>query len=287
MSQKLSEAIRDQSQKITNMVGEDVLVLYEDHACSIADSYGVAVAEVFKEALRQGIVPYRYIRNQGIISTKDQLILAEARVAVVGAGGLGGNVILLLARTGVGHLVVVDADSFDETNLNRQALCMKDNLGRPKAMEARDKVKEINPAVEVIPHVKRLNSHNAVEILEGVHVIVDALDNVLDRFVLANTAKELSIPMIHAGIAGFEGQLMSVYPKDPGLDLIYGDPGKWKQPKRSPEAVLGVPAVTASLLATLQAMEVLKILLGKGQPVRNKILRPDLETGEFHQIIFE
>jgi len=286
MESEIQQAIEDHAEETTTLAGEKVQVLYEERAITVAGLYGLSLGEVFKQALSQDIVPYRYIRNQGIISIKDQLKLAVSRVAVVGAGGLGGNVIILLARTGIGHLVVIDADKFDETNLNRQALCVRENIGRPKAAEAVEKVKEINPAVEVIAHVGRLTSENAGEILRDVDVIVDALDNVLDRFVLERTAKELSVPMVHAGIAGFEGQLMSIFPQDPGLELVYGDPEKWQRPKRTPEVVLGVPAVTASLLATLQAMEVLKILLGKGEAMRNKILRPDLETGEFHHIVF-
>ena len=282
----IGEAIKRQAQEALTVAGQSVRVLYEEAATAIATTYGVHLGDVFKEALRQDIIPYRYIRNQRIISTKDQLKLAESHVAIVGAGGLGGNVIMLLARTGIGHLRVIDGDKFDETNLNRQALCMKGNLGRPKAQEASALVNQINPGVKVTPYVGKVTAENAEEMLRGAHVIVDALDNVPDRFVIAAAAKRLSIPMVHAGIAGFEGQLMTIYPEDPGLELIFGDSEKWKSSKITPEAMLGVPAVTASLLATLQAMEVLKILLGKGKPVRNKILRPDLETGELHEIVF-
>ncbi len=286
MGSGIRETIVRQAEETVTLAGETVRIIHEGSAMEVASSYGVHLGEVFREALEQGIIPYRYIRNHGVISVEDQLKLAESCAGIVGAGGLGGNVIMLLARLGIGRLIVVDADRFDETNLNRQALCTKTNLGKPKATEAAAAVSQINPGVEVTPYVDRLTGQNAPQILREADVIVDALDNVSDRFVLGMTAKRLGIPMVHAGIAGFEGQLMSVFPEDPGLELIFGDPERWKTPRKTPEAVLGVPAVTASLLATLQVMEVLKIILRKGKPVRNKILRPDLETGEFHEIVF-
>jgi len=286
MDLQLRDMIKNASVRIKSMAGQELLVLHEENAREIANQAGSSLREVFKTALMQDIVPYRYLRNGGIISCKDQLVLAESTVAVIGAGGLGGQVILLLARTGIGKLVVIDSDRFDETNLNRQALCTMDCLGKSKALEAGEKVREINPAVEVEPHEVRLTPANSGTFLKGVHVIVDALDNVVDRFVLERVAKALRVPMVHAGIAGFEGQVMTIYPEDPGLALVYGDPAKWGKARKTPEALLGVPAVTASLVATLEAMEVLKILLGKGEPMRNRLLRPDLETGEFHQIMF-
>ncbi len=286
MGSEISDAIVRQAEETVTLAGETVRIIREESAKEIASSYALHLGEVFRVALAEGIIPYRYIRNHGVISVEDQLRLAKSCACVVGAGGLGGNVIVLLARLGIGRLIVIDADRFDETNLNRQALCTRDNLGRPKAREAAAVVSQINPGVAVTPYVEKLTEKNAPQILQGAHVIVDALDNVTDRFVLGATAKRLGIPMVHAGIAGFEGQLMSVFPEDPGLELIFGDADRWKAPKRTPEAVLGVPAVTASLLATLQVMEVLKIILHKGKPIRNKILRPDLEMGEFHEIVF-
>jgi len=183
---------------------------------------------------------------------------------VVGAGGLGGTVIQLLGRIGVGMLTVVDCDVFDETNLNRQVFCTRDWLGQPKAIAAQSQLRSINPAVEVFAHVLRLDLANGPEILSGCQVIVDALDTVKDRLTLEALAKSLGVPFVHGALAGFEGQLITVFPEDPGLKQIYGSADEDSRPASRPEFLLGVPSITPSLVATLEAMEVLKILLNRG-----------------------
>ncbi len=120
----------------------------------------------------------RYLRNHDAISEAEQAILAQKRVLVVGCGGLGGYVIECLARIGVGYLRVVDGDVFDETNLNRQLLSSNMNLGRPKTLAAQQRVMAVNPLVEVEAFQSLLTAENAVQLLEGCDVAVDALDNV-------------------------------------------------------------------------------------------------------------
>jgi molybdopterin/thiamine biosynthesis adenylyltransferase len=208
------------------------------------------------------------------------------RVVVVGAGGLGGHVILLLARLGIGHLVVVDGDVFDETNLNRQALCTTANLGRSKADEAMRQVLSVNPGVEVTPQTVRIDEFNLRQILAGSNVVVDALDNIRDRLLLGRGAKALGLPLVHGALAGFDGQVMTVFPEDHGLTILYGEgPAPGKDPA-SPEAGLGVPALMPSMIATLQAMEVVKILLGRGANLRNTMLHVDLLAGEINRFAF-
>jgi molybdopterin/thiamine biosynthesis adenylyltransferase len=114
-------------------------------------------------------------------------------------------------------------------------------------------------------------------------VAVDALDNIRDRFVLERAAKEQDIPLVHGALAGFEGQLMTIYPEDPGMELLYGHEGGGGDLSKSPEAVLGVPALMPSLVATFQAMEVVKILLGRGRTFKNRLVHFDLETGEIKE----
>lgn len=267
--------------------GRRVRVLQEEDVEKLCSRHGQTHAQIYVTALRQGILPYRYFRNRDSLTPAMQLKLAESRVAVIGAGGLGGHVILLLARLGIGSLVVVDGDAFDETNQNRQALSNMHNRGANKALEAHSAVVSVNPGVEVIAHPLRLDGVNGKEILAGCGVVVDALDNVSDRFILEKIARDLRIPLVHGAVAGFEGQVMSILPGDPGLELLYGkDRTGWESEKR-PEAVFGVPAVAPSLIATLQVMETLKLLLNRGRLVRNRMLRIDLETAEFHEIVFK
>ncbi len=284
---EIHELIRGESRRITDQAGREVLVVDDDQTLKIAGECRRSVHEIYTEALRLGINPYRYIRNREIISVQEQLRLAESQVAVVGAGGLGGQVILLLARVGIGHLLVVDHDIFDETNLNRQVLCSKESLGRPKSEVAVDVVGSINPGVEVTPHQTGLDSSNAPEILAGSDVVVDGLDNVPGRFVLERTTKKLGIPLVHGAVAGFEGWIMTIFPDDPGLKCLYGSEEGRKNDTKSAEAILGVPALTPSIIATLQAMEVLKIILKRGKIFRHSMVHVDLERGQWNEFAFE
>ncbi len=282
----MEKLIRERAREIKDTAGRDVRVLYEADAMRIGHEAGLSIHQVYLESLKNGIYPYRYVRNRQIISPEEQLRLAESRVAVIGAGGLGGQVILLLGRVGIGHLVVVDRDAFDETNLNRQALSSKDTLGKPKAQSAVKALEEINPAVNVTGYQLRLNESNARPILAGSHVVVDALDSVADRLLLEKAAKGLKIPMVHGALAGFQGQVMTIFPEDGGLSRIYGNGATGLDARERPEAVLGVPALTASFIANLEAMEVLKILLNRGRLFRNMMLFVDLEDGELNPFTF-
>ncbi len=284
---ELEKRIREKARPIKDLVGRDVHILDEVHADSIAQDLGLTLLDVYRATLGLGISPRRYLRNRDGISLQDQLKLAESRVAVVGAGGLGGTVIQLLGRIGIGRLTVVDCDVFDETNLNRQVFCTREWVGRPKAPAVQAQMKAINPSVEVHAHIVRLDSANGPEILTGSQVIVDALDNVKDRLTLEALAKTLGVPFVHGALAGFEGQLMTVFPEDPGLKQIYGSGDESGSAANRPEFLLGVPSITPSIVATLEAMEVLKILLNRGTPFRNKMVYIDLERGEWSQFGFQ
>jgi len=278
--------LKEKSKRIKDPAGQDIRIIEDDQAMGIASETGCHPREVFLAALRNRIYPYRYIRNRKIVSRDEQIRLAESRAAVIGCGGLGGQVILLLARLGLGHLVVLDRDVFDETNLNRQALSSRPSIGKSKAKTAADMVCAVNPGVEVTPHLSDLTSRNAEDILEGCHVAVDALDNVAGRFVLEKAAKKRRIPLVHGAIAGFEGQIMTIFPGDPGLALIYGPDRSDKDRSRRAEARLGVPGLTAAFVANLEAMEVFKILLGRGKPFRHTLVHVDLETGQMESFAF-
>ena len=286
MSSGIEERIRERLKRITDPAGRDADILEDNAACEIAWQLGLGLHEIYREALKLGVRPYRYIRNADILSTAEQLKLAESRVAVVGAGGLGGQAIVLLARLGVGALVVVDCDQFDETNLNRQALCVGETLGEPKTRAAVEAVAAINPGVHVIPHQVRLTADVIDGILAGSDVVVDGLDNVPDRLLLQEAAGRLGIPMVHGALAGFEGRIMTVLPGDAGVKQLYGETTSGADPDR-PEAVLGVPAVTAALIGTFQAMEVLKILLRRGSLFRNAMAYVDLEQGRLDTFRFD
>jgi molybdopterin-synthase adenylyltransferase len=287
----IQEVLRSESRNIHDPAGRETMILEDSAAQETASRFGLTTYDVYREALRLGICPYRYLRNRESISGEEQLRLCTACVAVVGAGGLGGHVILLLARLGIGHIVVVDNDRFDETNLNRQALSSSQALGRWKAEEAERVVSAVNPGVKVTSHRVRIDPFNTGDLLNGSDVIVDALDNIGDRFTIESASKSLGIPLVHGALAGFEGQVMTIFPEDRGLKLIYSghEPGgesPGRDMSQNPEAVLGVPTLTPALIATLQAMEVVKILLNRGKLFRNVMVHVDLETGEMCPFTF-
>jgi len=217
------------------------------------------------------------------VGWEGQIKLLHSTVAVVGLGGLGGNVVEGLARMGVGRLVVVDGDVFLDHNLNRQALSAEAGMGLLKAEVARTRVGEINAAVEVIVHPEYATGENAPRLLDGVEVVVDALDRLPTRLMLQEAAQEMGIPMVHGAIAGYVGQVMTIFPGDEGLRALFGE---GSVPQQGIEVQLGCPAATPMMVAAWQIQEVLKILLGQGQLLRHKMLFMDAEAGtvEFLEI---
>lgn len=283
MESGIHQWIHANSRTMTDPAGRQAQIIEDHSALEMARQCGLGLYEVYQEALKLGVYPCRYIRNLNIISAAEQLTLAQSQVAVIGAGGLGGHVIILLARIGVGRLIVADADRFDETNLNRQILCNQDTLGRSKSRTAADAVASVNPGVKVEPHMLRISDANIDAILAGADVVVDALDNVPDRQMLQEASRRLGIPLVHGAIAGFEGRILSIYPGDTGMRTLYGIEETRPPDTDRPEALLGVPAVTASLIGTFQAMEVIKILLHRGKIWRNIMAYIDLENGSFDE----
>jgi len=246
-----------------------------------AERFGVTLARVEGAALEQNILPARYQRNRQTISVKDQLTLHRSSVAVIGCGGLGGHVIEELARLGVGRLVVVDPDDFEEHNLNRQLLSLPSNLGRPKVEAAVRRIGEINPAVTVIPQRMAFSSSNGSELLKSCGVAVDALDNIAVRLELAKTCSDVAIPLVHGAIAGWYGHVTTLLPGDANLQGLYAP----HSGKRGMEQHLGNPAFTPAVVASLQVAEVCKLLLGQGNPLHGRTLMSDLFSMEFHELI--
>jgi molybdopterin-synthase adenylyltransferase len=287
MISRIHQQIREKAIKISDPAGRDVHVIKDHAALDIACQHSLSLRDVYIEALRLLIYPYRYIRNMDIISPAEQLKLAESQVAIVGAGGLGGQVIILLARIGIGRLIVVDHDQFDETNLNRQALCSQEALQKSKSQTAVETAASINPGIRVIAHQQKIGPAGSDQMLAGSDVIVDALDNVPDRLMLQEAARRLGVPMVHGALAGFEGRIMTVYPGDPGLKQLYDIAETAEVDKERPEALLGVPAVTASVIGAFQTMEVLKVLLHRGKIFRNIMAHIDLENGRLEEFCLD
>jgi molybdopterin/thiamine biosynthesis adenylyltransferase len=235
------------------------------------------VQEVEIAALEAGVVPWRYVRNVGTIGLEGQARLLRSTAAVVGLGGLGGYVTEALARMGVGRLILVDGDAFEEHNLNRQLLSAEARLGMEKTRAARQRVAQINGAVVVDVHTAMLTRENLPQLLEGADVVVDALDRLPTRMILQDGAAALSIPMVHGSIAGFLGQVTTILPGDLGLHSLYGEVDQL--PEQGLEAELGTPAATPMAVAAWEAQEAVKILVGRGDLLRHRLLVMDMESG--------
>jgi molybdopterin/thiamine biosynthesis adenylyltransferase len=247
--------------------------------CEAAERFGGSVADLEGEALDAGLLPARYQRNRETVTISDQLRLFRSRVVVIGCGGLGGYLVEELARIGVGTLVVVDPDVFEEHNLNRQLLSSPARLGKAKVEVARDRVREINPAVTVVARRDAFRRENAHDLLPGASLVLDGLDNVLTRRDLAAACRDLSLPLVHGAIAGWYGQ---VAVQLPGTDLSPLLPPT--RGGKGVEAKLGNPSFTPAVVASLQVAEATKVLLGRGKPLAGRTLFVDLLEMRFVEI---
>ncbi len=219
----------------------------------------------------------RYDRNMQALSIQECEALAGKRIAVVGCGGLGGLVIEALARIGVGYVRAIDGDVFEESNLNRQLLCTEDALGREKALVAAERVRAVNSSIEVEPIVAYLTEGNAVELIGGVDCVVDCLDNLEARFWLAHSCQHLGIPVVYGAIAGWFGQVCTVYPGDVSFTTMYGEP--FEGGGESQHKKLGNLPFTAYAVSAFQAAEAVKVVLGRPGQLRNRLLMVDLLDG--------
>ena len=281
MKKEKEEIILEELEKIKkeaiNSSGKKYYSISVKQVKGIARKFQTKSREIEISALQNNIIPERYQRNLGVVSPSEQAKLLQSKVAIIGAGGLGGTVLELLARMGIGELIIADKDLIVDSNLNRQILSTETNLEQNKAEVAVRRVKEINSSIEITGHSIFINLDNVEKIIEGAEIVVDALDNLPSRFVLQKACQDLRIPLVHGAIAGFNGQLTTIFPEDKGLELIYGS--NKDLPEHGSEVTLGAPTVTPALIASLEAQEVIKILLKRGKLFRNRLLYLDIEEG--------
>jgi len=247
---------------------------------TIAASAGLDPASAERAALEAGIVPERYRRNGATISVEQQLHLLDSTAAVIGCGGLGGYVVEELARLGVGRIVAVDPDVFDEHNLNRQLFADEPGLGKPKVESAAARIALVNPAVRIVPLRERFTADAARRRLSGAAVGVAARDAVPVRRELAAACSALGIPLVHGSIAGWYGQLAVQYPGEATIESLYAGFGG----DRGVETRLGNPSVTPAVVASLQSALACKVILGIESGLRRRVLMIDLLAMSFDTI---
>ena len=197
----------------------------------------------------------RYLRNIPALSQAECRLLREKTVAVIGCGGLGGYLLELLARIGIGHLVAVDGDSFDETNLNRQLLAEVPLLGMAKAEAAKARLARVNPDVTVTAAQVFLTSENAPSLLQGCDVVLDALDSIAARRTLAEACRTLDLPLVHGAISGWVAQAAISLPGDGLIDRLY--------PETTVSRDSSALSFTPALCASVQAALCVKLLTGR------------------------
>ncbi|HEX9243111.1 MAG TPA: molybdopterin-synthase adenylyltransferase MoeB [Anaeromyxobacter sp.] len=227
----------------------------------------------------------RYSRHLIIpeVGLEGQRRLKDARVLMVGAGGLGSPIGLYLAAAGVGRLGIVEFDVVDETNLQRQLLHGTKDVGRKKLDSARDRLHDANPHVEVVPHEARLTSENALDIISQYDVVVDGTDNFATRYLTNDACVLLGKPNVYGSIFRFEGQSTIFCTKDgPCYRCLYPEP---PPPGLVPScAEGGVLGILPGLVGTVQATETVKLIAGIGEPLVGRLLLVDALAMQFRTV---
>jgi molybdopterin/thiamine biosynthesis adenylyltransferase len=218
------------------------------------------------------------------IGAAGQRKLLDARVLCVGAGGLGSPVAMYLAAAGVGTLGIVDFDTVDLTNLQRQLLHDTDDVGRPKVDSAAERLAGINPDVDVVRHRMMLSSENAFEILSDYDVVVDGSDNFPVRYLVNDATQMLGRPLVYGSIFQFDGQA-SVFlpgPETPCYRCLFPEP---PPPGTVPScAEGGVFGVLPGIVGSIQAVEAIKVITGIGEPLVGRLLLFDALQMEFSTV---
>ena len=227
----------------------------------------------------------RYSRHLLIpeVGEAGQLKLLDARVLLIGAGGLGSPAGLYLAAAGVGTLGIVDTDTVDASNLQRQILHNTERIGRLKTESARETITALNPDVHVVEHRLRLSAENVLDVIADYDVIVDGADNFPTRYVLNDASVILGKPVVHGSIFRFEGQTTVFAPgQGPCYRCLFPEPPPAEMAPSCAEA--GVLGVLPGIVGSLQAVEALKLILGIGEPLIGRLLLYDALETSFREL---
>jgi len=227
----------------------------------------------------------RYSRHLVIpeVGTQGQIRLKEAKVLVVGAGGLGSPVSMYLAAVGVGKLGLVEFDDVDESNLQRQVLYGESDVGKPKLEVALGRLREINPLIELVPHAERIDASNAMSLLAGYDIVVDGSDNFPTRYLVNDACVLAGKPNVYGSIFRFEGQ-SSVFwgARGPCYRCLFPEP---PPPGLVPScAEGGVLGILPAIIGSLQANEVVKLILEVGEPLIGRLVLFDALQTRFREV---
>lgn len=236
----------------------------------------------------------RYARHLVIrdVGGPGQAKLKNAHVAVVGAGGLGAPCLMYLAAAGIGKLTIIDDDTVSLSNLQRQIIHLTPKVGEPKVVSARDALAGINPHVDIITQQVRLSEDNAAALLRGAQVVADGSDSFETRALVAGACEALEIPLVTAAVSVWDGSLTVLAPHlrsaqgktYPGFSNLYPVA---PAPDSLPTcAQVGVIGALTGMLGTMQAMEVIKLVTGAGEPLLGRLLLVNALTMRFEEITY-
>lgn len=257
--------------------GGQGLIIGLDAVTTLSVRHGVPGHAVEAEALRHGVHPTRYLRNHQSITPDQQALLLDSSLAQVGLGGLGGTLLEVFLRSGIGSIRAADGDAFEESNLNRQALSTPGTMGIPKAEAARIKGAELNPSISLETRNEFLNAETLPDFLHGADVAIDALGGLAMRPALQAAAAQKGLPLVTGALAGWTGYVSVVMPGNPGpADIMGTDNGA--------EEILGCPAPAVTFIASLMANEAIKILTGTSPQAGPSMIVVDLQTLSFDHI---
>ena len=216
------------------------------------------------------------------VGEEGQLKLLDARVLLLGAGGLGSPAALYLAAAGVGTLGIIDMDVVDESNLQRQILHNVDRVGDRKVDSAKKTLTALNPDVNVVTYDTRLGADNVLEILDGYDVVVDGADNFPSRYLLNDASVKLGVPVVHGSIFRFEGQITVFDPRNGPTyrDMLPEPPPAEMAPSCAEAGVLGV---LPGIVGSVQALEAIKLILGVGDSLRGRLVAFDALEMSFRE----
>lgn len=217
------------------------------------------------------------------VGGKGQKSLREARVFLAGAGGLGSPAALYLAAAGVGTIGIIDPDMVDISNLHRQIIHQTQDIARPKVISAKEKLETLNPDVNVITYTDRLTSRNILDIISGYDIVIDGTDNFPAKFLINDASVISGKPLVHGGILRFTGQVFTIQPKISACyRCIFKDPPPAGLVPTCQEA--GVLGALAGVIGTIQATEAIKLILGIGDLLTDRLLTYDASKTRFREI---
>lgn len=270
----LPELIQTGARQRMLPTGEQGSVIALKDVASISAALAIPGWQVEAEALGMCVIPERYLRNMNAVSRLMQKRLLQSRIAQVGLGGLGGILLELFARSGIGRIWAADGDQFEESNLNRQLLSTPENLGTLKSEAARRHCENLNPSVEITTSNEFLTTATLPSFVASGEVVVDALGGLDTRAALQKAATQNNVPLVTGALAGWTGYASVVMPGESGPSDIMGI-------DNAAEETLGCPASSVTFFASLMATEAINIMTSGKSSLAGKMLVVDLKAMSF------